>query len=149
MIAVDTNILVYAHRKDAVPHTQAAAVIARLAEGKTAWAIPWPCVHEFLAIVTHTRIFNPPSTLKEACKQVAAWLESPVLVMLGEDEGYWPVLERALSQANLSGPKVHDARIAALCLHHGVKELWSADRDFKQFPALSTRNPLLNENDKH
>jgi uncharacterized protein len=145
LIAVDTNILVYAHRRDTVRHTQAAAVISRLAEGKTAWAIPWPCVHEFLAIVTHTRIFNPPSTLKEACKQVAAWLESPVLVMLGEDEGYWPVPERALSQSHFSGPKLHDARIAALCLHHGVKELWSADRDLKKVPALATRNPLLDE----
>ena len=53
MIAVDTNILVYAHRKDATPHAQAAAAVTKLAEGKTAWAIPWPCVHEFLAIVTH------------------------------------------------------------------------------------------------
>jgi toxin-antitoxin system PIN domain toxin len=145
MIAVDTNILIYAHRKDAVSHNQAATVINRLAEGKTAWSIPWPCIHEFLAIVTHTRIFSPPSTLTEACRQVAAWFESPMLVMLGEEGGYWPVLERTLSQANISGPKVHDARIAALCLHHGVNELWSADRDFKLFPTLSTRNPLLSE----
>jgi predicted nucleic acid-binding protein len=70
-----------------------------------------------------------------------------VLVLLGEDEGYWPVLERTLEHAKISGPKVHDARIAALCLHHGVKELCSADRDFKHFPKLSVRNPLRNEKD--
>ena len=145
MIAVDTNILVYAHRRDAAAHVPAAAMLGKLAEGKTAWAIPWPCVHEFLAIVTHARIFNPPSTLKEACNQVAAWLESPLLVLLGEDEGYWLVLEQTLEHARVSGPKVHDARVAALCLHHGVKELWSADRDFKHFPKLPVHNPLLSE----
>ena len=149
MIAVDTKLLVYSHREDSQFHPVAKAAVEGLRQQAAPRAVPWPCVHEFLAIVTHARIFNPPSTLKEACKQVAAWLESPVLVMLGEDEGYWPVLERALSKAKLSGPKVHDARIAALCLHHGVKELWSADRDFEQFPTLSTRNPLLHENDKH
>ena len=76
---------------------------------------------------------------------VEAWLESPLLVLLGEDEGYWLVLKDTLEQARVSGPKVHDARVAALCLHHGVKELWSADRDFKHFPELSVQNPLLSE----
>ncbi len=145
MIAVDTNILVYAHRRDATAHAPASAMLGKLAEGKSAWAIPWPCIHEFLAIVTHARIFNPPSTLEEACDQVEAWFESPLLVLLGEDDGYWLVLKDTLEHARVSGPKVHDARVAALCQHHGVKELWSADRDFKLFPELSVKNPLLSE----
>ena len=48
-------------------------------------------------------------------------------------------------RAKLSGPRIHDARIAALCLHHGVRELWTADRDFSAFPKLKTRNPLVNQ----
>ena len=58
MIAVDTNILVYAHRQDSEWHPSAARVIRGLAEGTSAWAIPWPCVHEFLAVATHPRIFR-------------------------------------------------------------------------------------------
>jgi toxin-antitoxin system PIN domain toxin len=142
VIAVDTNILVYAHREDAPWHDAAYRGIAGLAESRAAWAIPWPCIHEFLAIVTHTRIFDPPSPLARAVRQVEAWLESPSLVLLGEAEGYWPGLRRLLEAGHISGPRVHDARIAALCLGHGVRELWSADRDFSRFPDLPVRNPL-------
>lgn len=56
MTALDTNILVYAHRLDSPWNLQAAATLIRLAEGRDPWAIPWPCVHEFFSIVTHPRI---------------------------------------------------------------------------------------------
>lgn len=64
MIAVDTNILVYAHREDSLFHEQAYACLESLANGGAPWAIPWPCLHEFLAIVTHPRIYRPPTPLK-------------------------------------------------------------------------------------
>ena len=76
MIAIDTNLLVYAHRKDSPWHTAARGAIAGLAEGRAAWAIPWPCVHEFLAIVTHPRIYRAPTPLTRAIDQVSAWLKS-------------------------------------------------------------------------
>ena len=72
MIALDTNILVYAHRRDSEWHVRAAAALRNLAESPGSWAIPWPCVHEFLAIVTHPRIFSPPSSVAEALDQVDA-----------------------------------------------------------------------------
>ena len=143
MIAVDTNLLVYAHRQDSPWHEQAAARIAELAEGAAAWAIPSACLHEFLAIVTHPRIYRPPTPLAVALDQVAAWRESPGLVTLTETDGYWPVLQEVLERAKAAGGRVHDGRIAALCLHHGVRELWTADRDFSRFSQLSTRNPLV------
>ncbi len=143
MIAVDTNILVYAHREDSPWHTAASEAVAGLAEGRSAWAIPWPCLHEFLAIVTHPRIYRPPTPLAIAIDQVAAWLESPMLVRLAENESYWDVLAGALSGGRVVGPQVHDARIAALCLAHGVRELWTHDRDFGRFPPLDVRNPLV------
>ena len=142
MIAVDTNILVYAHRADAEWHAPAAAAVASLANGSAPWAIPWPCVHEFLAVVTHPRIFAPPSPLKRACEQVDAWLEAPSLVLLGEDEGHWATLQKVLVSGRVTGAMVHDARVAALCLRHGTTELWSADRDFSRFSGLRVRNPL-------
>ena len=143
MIAVDTNILVYAHREDSEWHDTADRAVRQLAEGPAAWAIPWPCVHEFLAITTHPRIFKTPTPLPIALDQVEAWLEAPSLITLAEDAGYWLVFRGLVSQARVSGPRVHDARVAALCLAHDVRELWTADRDFSAFPALRVRNPLV------
>jgi toxin-antitoxin system PIN domain toxin len=143
MIAVDTNILVYTHREDSPWHDKAYDLIVELAEGRIRWAIPWPCIHEFLAIVTHPRIYNPPTPLIKAIDQVDAWLESPSLVLLAESADYWPVLKSALENGRVSGPQIHDARIAALCIQHGVRELWTADRDFSRFPGLQVKNPLI------
>jgi toxin-antitoxin system PIN domain toxin len=142
VIAVDTNLLVYAHRADSTWHERASARVAELAEGRAAWAIPWPCLHEFLAIVTHPRIYAPPTPRERALDQVDAWLESPTLIMLAEDDGYWERARAVIDEGRVDGPLVHDARVAALCLYHGVTELWSADRDFGRFPALRVRNPL-------
>lgn len=142
MTAVDTNILVYAHREDAPWHAKAEACLRELAEGRRAWAIPWPCIHEFLAIVTHARIFAPPTPLSRAIAQVAAWLESPSLVVIAETGSYWADLRLVLERGHVSGAMAHDARIAALCRHHGVRELWSVDRDFSRFPDLKVVNPL-------
>lgn len=142
MIAVDTNILIYAHRAESPWHERAAAVVTELAEGRGAWAIPWPCLHEFLAIVTHPRIFDPPTPLPRALDQVEAWLASPSLTVVGESSSHWAQLRALLEAGKVSGPMVHDARIAALCLEHGVRELFSADRDFSRFHELTLRNPL-------
>ena len=143
MIAVDSNFLVYAHREDSPFHDAACACIVELAEGNAPWAIPWPCIHEFLAIVTHPRTYVPPTPLEKAIDQVAAWLESPSLVLLAESEDYWERLRSLLLTGRVSGPQVHDARVAALCQEHGVSELWTADRDFSRFPGISVRNPLV------
>ena len=75
--------------------------------------------------------------------QIDAWLESPSVEPIGEHVGYWPVLRDLVAASKTVGPRVHDARIAALCRLHGVRELWTADRDFSRFPDLSIRNPLL------
>ena len=143
MIAVDTNILVYAHRADSPFHEAAEACIVPLAEGAAAWAIPWPCLHEFLAIVTHPRIYAPPTPLEKALDQIDAWLESPNLRLLTEAEEHWSVLRDVIVRARVAGPKIHDAKIAALCKEHGVRELWSVDRDFGRFPDLTLVNPLI------
>lgn len=143
MIALDTNILVYAHREDAPFHAAASRCVAELAEGRASWAIPWPCLHEFLAIVTHPRIYSLPTPMSAALDQVEAWIESPMLVLLMESEQHWPALRTLLSSSRVVGAQVHDARVAALCRQHGVRELWSADRDFNRFSELKVVNPLV------
>lgn len=143
MIAVDTNILVYAHREDSAFHAIAASKLAALAEGTAPWAIPWPCAHEFLAIVTHPRIYSPPTPLTRAVDQIEAWFESPTLVLLAESATHWPALRDLAIGGRITGAQFHDARVAALCLQHGVRELWSADRDFGRFGRLKAVNPLV------
>jgi toxin-antitoxin system PIN domain toxin len=143
MIALDTNVLVHAHREDSEHHSAALATLQSLALGRERFAVPWPCVHEFLAIVTHPRIFAPPSTTRDAMAAVAGLAALPNLAFLGEAPDHLGRLADLLGTANVRGPKIHDARIAAICLAHGVRELWTADRDFSYFPSLRTRNPFL------
>lgn len=140
MIAVDTNILLYAHRVDSPWHRAAISALESLSG--SGWAIAWPCLHEFLAIATHPRIFNPPTPLADAIAAVDAWLESGPL-LLKEAEEHWSTLAPLLRSGRILGPQVHDARIAALCLQYSVDELWSADRDFSRYPRLRVRNPLV------
>jgi len=143
MIAVDTNILVYAHRSDHEWHQAARERVRELAESRHRWAIPWPCVHEFLATVTHPRRFSPPTPVAVALEQVEAWSASLRLSLLGETDRHLELLRALLEGGKLVGPRVHDARIAAICLQHGVDVLWTADRDFSRFPSLKVENPLV------
>ena len=143
MIAVDTNILVYAHREDSPWHDNAYTAVAELAEGRAQWAIAWPCIHEFLAIVTHPKIYSPPTPLPAAIDQIGAWFESPNLVLLQEMEGYWQLFRDIIDSGRIVGGQIHDARIAALCHLHEVEELWTADRDFSRFSGINLRNPLI------
>jgi uncharacterized protein len=145
LIAVDTNILVYAHREESPFHEAARERVTELAEGPATWSIPWPCLHEFLAIVTHPRIYAPPTPLSRALDQVDAWLKSPTLVLLAESTSHWTALRALLAGGRVAGAQVHDARIAALCSEHGVRELWSADRDFNRFTGLAVVNPLVGD----
>ncbi len=144
MIAVDTNILVYSHREDSSFHESALAAVRGLAESSSLWAIPWPVIHEFLAVVTHPRIYSPPTPLDDAILQVRRWMESPSFTAIAETGAiYFDYLQHVLGAALTVGARVHDARIVAVCLAHGVEELWSADRDFSRFPGLTVRNPLV------
>lgn len=143
MIAVDTNLLVYSHRSDSPFHQPAKDLIEELRRQQAPWAIPWPCVHEFVAIVTHPAIFKTPTPLAAAFASVDAWLAAGNVHLLAESESYLEKLRNLALTAQLKGPRILDARIAAICLHHGVRELWTADRDFSAFPQLSAHNPLV------
>ena len=143
MIAVDTNVLVYAHRAECAFHVQAFECLRSLAEGAAPWAIPVPCLHEFLAIVTNPGIFKPASSHQQALAQVEAWLASPQAQVLHSGQQHWRILSDLTRKGKLQGGQFHDARIAAVCLENGVTALWSADRDFGRFKALKTVNPLV------
>ncbi|HZW10252.1 MAG TPA: TA system VapC family ribonuclease toxin [Phycisphaerales bacterium] len=143
MIGIDTQLLVYAARGETDWHAVALRVLVDLAESGRPWAIPWPCVHEFISTVTRPRLFNPPNTPEQAFAAVTAWMESPSLVLLHEGSTHFARLRELAFAAKIVGARIHDARIAALCLENGVQEFWTADRDFSAFPSLRVRNPLV------
>ena len=143
MIAVDTNVLVYAHRAESAFHTQAFACLKSLAEGSQPWGIPVSCLHEFLSVATNPKVFKPASSLEQALAQVDAWLASPQAHILHSGSQHWQVLSGISRKAKLQGGQFHDARIAAICIENGVAVLWSADRDFGRFKTLKTVNPLV------
>ena len=123
-------------------HAAAESCVRRLAESPAVWIIPWPCIHEFLAVVTNPRIFRTPTAMKAAISQVEAWIESPSLTLACETTAHWKSLKQMLTAAGITGAATLDARIAALCLQHGVSILYSVDRDFSRFRGLRTANPL-------
>jgi hypothetical protein len=139
MIAVDSNILVYAHKRNAPFHAEAKAALSELVSSVDLWAIPWPCVHEFFAVVTNPRVFAPASTPTEAIAQLEAWAAAPNVRLLSESRTHLARLT-SLVLPRVAGATVHDAKIAAICLDHGVRALLTMDRDFSRFPALTTRS---------
>lgn len=142
MIAIDTNLLVYAHRPEMPFHERCRGALAQAVAGTEPVCVPWPCLHEFLAVVTNPKIFKEPTPIEVALDAVRRLYASLSGGFLAEGEGYLDALERVAAPALLQGAIVHDARIAALCLFHGVRVLWSADRDFSRFPDLAVENPL-------
>jgi predicted nucleic acid-binding protein len=143
MIALDTNLLVYAYLEESPFHSIITEELRPIIEGSAPWALPWPCVHEFIGVVTNPRICKPASPLSSVLGFMDSLMTAPHLHLLSESPGYFEKLRDLALAAKLSGPRIHDARIAALCLHHGVRELWTADRDFSMYPQLKTRNPLV------
>jgi toxin-antitoxin system PIN domain toxin len=142
LIAVDTNILVYARRAEMPLHRRARVILEDLAQGDRPWVLPWPCIYEFLRVVTHPRVFDPPSDPEIVLEGLQSLFESPSLVLLGEGPSHLASMKHAILSSRSAGNLVHDAHITALLREHGVDELWTHDRDFGRFPGLRVRFPL-------
>lgn len=142
MRALDTSILVAALHDGAAFHHEARRLLVEQAEGRTPWAIPWPCVYETLRIVTDRRLYHPPMPLEAARKDVAAILASPSLVMLAEGDRHAQALDRVLAARAGDGPMLEVARVAAICLEHAVAEVLTLDLDLMRFPGLVVRHPF-------
>lgn len=143
MLAVDTNVLVYAHRREPPEHSTALELLRSLAAGSESWAIAWPSVYEFHSVVTNPKIWKQAaSSPDQAWAQLAAWFAAPTLRVLSEPEGFASVLSGFARRSRVRGPVIHDARIAALCVVHGVNKLLTRDRDFTLFPELAIEDPF-------
>lgn len=136
MIAVDTNILVHAHREESPKHVAAHSRIVALSESPARWAIPVFCIGEFVRIVTHPRLFDPPYTANEACEALMRLLASPSVTVVAPGPDYATLLIEAIREANAIGNVVFDAQIVALCRENGISRLLTEDRDFDRFKGL-------------
>ncbi len=137
MIAVDTNVLVHAHREDSIKHEPAQARIVALAESPARWAIPVFCIGEFIRVITHPRLFHSPHSADEACEALSRLLASPSVTVLSPGADYPALLVEAIREANAVGNLAFDAQIVALCREAGVSQLVTEDRDFDHFKGLN------------
>lgn len=141
MIAVDTNILVYAHRSETDLHAPATTALVTLAEGVVPWGLPVFCITEFLRVVTHRRVFSPPSTVSQALGFVDDVIASPVCRVVRPGPEFVRVLTETARAADARGNLMFDAQIAALCREHGIASVLTNDRDFERFEHVRVRYP--------
>lgn len=141
MTAVDSNVLIAAHRGEHPAHAAALRRLTALAEGDSPWGLIVFCVVEFLRVVTHPRVFTPPSTLDTACSFIDRLTESPSVRWIGPGEHFWNTLREVARAGGTSGNLLFDAQIAAVCRDAGAHSLVTSDRDFARFPFLTTELP--------
>jgi len=134
LIAVDTNILVYAHREEFDEHEAALIWLNHLARGSVPWGLPVFALGEFIRVVTHARVFDPPTAIERAIAALHALLDMPSVRVLGPDRAYPSHLLEAVRIGRAAGNLAFDAQIAAVCREHGVGRLLTRDRDFSRFP---------------
>jgi hypothetical protein len=133
VIAVDTNVLISAHRAELPLHEAAHRRMSGLAEGSVPWAVPVFCLGEFVRVVTHARIFKPPSALDVALEFLRQVLGSPAVRLLVPGPGYPALFAEACGDGGARGNLAFDAQLVALCREHGVNEILTEDRDFARF----------------
>jgi len=143
VIALETNILVHAHRPEMPGYAKATAAIHDLVASGRRMGLVAHCLVEFTGVVTNARIWKQPSSAAQVRAQVTAWTAPPKVHVLTEEADFVQEFIDLVESSGVQGGGVHDARIAACCLAHGVRTLWTADRDFGRFPALRTANPLV------
>lgn len=137
MIAVDTNVLVHAHREESPKHRAAHACLFALVESSARWGIPVVCIGEFLRVLTHRRVFDPPHSAAEACDALERLLALPGAFVLRPGPDHSELFVQAVRETNVTGVRVFDAQIVALCREHGVSRLVTEDRGFGLFRNLN------------
>jgi toxin-antitoxin system PIN domain toxin len=139
---LDANILVYASNRADPHHEPAEALVRRLAAGPELVYLFWPTVMGYLRIVTHPAILPRPLAPAEALRNVEALLDRPHLRAPGERDGFYPIF-RSTAGDRPRGNDVPDAHLAALMRQHGVRLIYTRDRDFRRFDGIEARDPFV------
>ena len=140
--ALDTNLLLYASDARSPFHSPARSFLDSCLAGEEVFCLGWPTVMSYLRISTHPSVFESPLSPDEAMTNVEVLLEHPHARFLAEEEGFWSIYRKLTADVPTRGNLVPDAHLAALLRLHGVRTLYTNDRDFQKFPFLDVRNPL-------
>ena len=137
----DVNVLVYAHREDALNHVAYRAWLVELIQGDRAYGYSELALSGFIRVVTHPRIFNPPSSLGDALAFAGQIRNQPNGVQVSPGARHWSIFTNLCSRAGARGNLVSDAYFAALAIESGSDWI-TTDRDYSRFPGLRWRHPL-------
>jgi toxin-antitoxin system PIN domain toxin len=138
---VDANVLVYASNNADPLHEPALELVRRLADGPELVYLFWPTLMAYLRIVTHPAILPRPLAPRDAMRNVEALLDRPHVRTPGELDGFWPIF-RATAGDRPRGNDVPGAHLAALMRQHGVRFVYTRDRDFRRFDGIDARDPF-------
>lgn len=138
---VDANVLVYASNADDPMHDRAEALVRRLAAGPEIVYLFWPTIMAYLRIVTHPAILARPLSARDAMRNVEALLDRPQVRTPGEADAFWPLF-RATAGDHARGNDVPDSHLVALMRQHGVRIIYTRDRDFRRYDAIEARDPF-------
>ncbi len=142
MTAVDTNLLVYAHRAGCVEHATAREAIEHAAGEVDGWCIPLPCLFEFWSVVTHPSCAGGPSSPSVARRFIDSLVVTGRAHLLQPGVNFAERCLRAAEHLGVTGPRVFDLQIGLLCLEAGVTELLTHDTGFVALPGLRLRDPF-------
>lgn len=138
---VDANVLVYASNRADPLNERAEALVRRLAAGPELVYLFWPTLLGYLRMVTHPAVLPDPLAPGDAMRNVEALLDRPHVRSPGELDGFWPLF-RAAAGTQARGNDVPDAHVAALMRQHGVRLIYTRDRDFRRFDGIEARDPF-------
>jgi toxin-antitoxin system PIN domain toxin len=143
VLAVDTNVLVYAADADSQFHRPCRDWLERQLMRPDAWYTTWAIVYEFLRVTTHPRVLRRPWTTPAAWQFVTMLLTSPGLGVLVATDRHADVAGEVISELpHLAGNLLHDAHTAILMREHGIRSICTRDTDFNRFPFLEVIDPL-------
>ncbi len=141
MVLLDVNVLVYAHREDTPDHSTYLNWLEALINSNETFGISDLVLSAVMRVVTHPRIFNPPSSLDDALAFTNAIRSQPNCLVVAPGRRHWDIFNRLCREANAKGNLIPDAYHAALAIESGCEWI-STDRDFSRFPNLRWRKPF-------
>jgi toxin-antitoxin system PIN domain toxin len=137
----DVNVLVYAYREDAPGHRDFKRWLDGAVGADEAYAVSDQVLSGFLRVVTHPRVFHPPTPLEEALAFADAFRGQPNAVPVVPDVRHWDLFTRLCRDAGARGNLIPDAWLAAIAIESGC-EFITTDRDYARFAGLRWRHPL-------
>jgi len=140
--SLDVNLLLYASDRSSNRHARARRFVESCAAGPEILCLTWPTLMSYLRIATHPRIFSAPLSPDEALGNITALIDLPHVRALSELDGFLDAYKHMTGEIPVRGNVVPDAHLATILFQHGIRTLYTNDRDFRKFQSLDVRDPF-------